>query len=88
LALAPDASSASTGRELSSPAKWVSAGANEGSVWGEAKGSGTRPYQTAIDLGEHTFHRDIGLVHRASTQMSEPARALVELIAKAYAATS
>lgn len=55
LALAPDASSASAGRELSSPAKWVSAGANEGSVWGEAKGSGTRPYQTAIDLGEPAF---------------------------------
>jgi len=38
----------------------------------------------AIDLGHHTFHRDIGLVHRASRSLSEPARLLAELICNAY----
>ncbi|WP_395700896.1 LysR substrate-binding domain-containing protein [Aquabacterium sp.] len=37
----------------------------------------------AIDLGHHTFHRDIGLVHRASRQLSEPARLLAGLIVQA-----
>lgn len=34
----------------------------------------------AIDLGSHTFHRDIGLVHRAQASLSAPARLLVQLI--------
>ncbi|AYQ38103.1 LysR family transcriptional regulator [Burkholderia aenigmatica] len=34
----------------------------------------------AIDLGPHTFHRDIGLVHRARRTMSEPAQMLAQLI--------
>lgn len=34
----------------------------------------------AIDLKEHTFHRDIGIVHRASGQLSEPAQALAALL--------
>ncbi|KVV27998.1 LysR family transcriptional regulator [Burkholderia cepacia] len=34
----------------------------------------------AIDLGHHTFHRDIGLVHRARRTMSEPAQQLAQLI--------
>jgi len=34
----------------------------------------------AIDLGQHTFHRDVGLIHRASQHMSAPARTLSELI--------
>jgi DNA-binding transcriptional LysR family regulator len=34
----------------------------------------------AIDLGQHTFHRDIGLVHRAIPNLSEPVRVLVQLI--------
>lgn len=34
----------------------------------------------AIDLGEHTFHRDVGLVHRARGNLSEPARVLTKLI--------
>src|SRR5688500_11207695 len=55
LALAPDASSLSAGKELSSPAKWVSSGANVAAAWGEAKGSGAKPYQTRIDLSEPAF---------------------------------
>ena len=34
----------------------------------------------AIDLGERTFHRDIGLIHPTSGHLSEPARALAHLI--------
>jgi len=38
----------------------------------------------AVDLGPHTFHRDIGLVHRPSRSLSEPARLLAELVCEAY----
>nr|WP_316640045.1 LysR family transcriptional regulator [uncultured Roseateles sp.] len=38
----------------------------------------------AIDLGPHTFHRDIGLVHRARQSLSEPARLLAQLVCSAY----
>ncbi|QGZ66579.1 LysR family transcriptional regulator [Paraburkholderia acidisoli] len=34
----------------------------------------------AIDLGAHTFHRDIGLVHRAPGTLAEPARLLVQVL--------
>lgn len=34
----------------------------------------------AIDLGERTFHRDVGLIHPTSGHLSEPARALAHLI--------
>jgi DNA-binding transcriptional LysR family regulator len=34
----------------------------------------------AIDLGQHTFHRDIGLVHRDPRQMSEAANVLVGIV--------
>ncbi|WP_322048952.1 LysR family transcriptional regulator [Paraburkholderia sp. J67] len=35
----------------------------------------------AIDLGHHTFHRDIGIVQRDAVQMSESAQVLLGLIA-------
>ena len=38
----------------------------------------------AIDLGDHTFHRDIGLVHRPNRSLSEPARLLAQLVCGAY----
>lgn len=34
----------------------------------------------ALDLGDQTFHREVGLVHRALRHLSEPARCLVALI--------
>jgi DNA-binding transcriptional LysR family regulator len=34
----------------------------------------------AVDLGHHTFHRDVGLVHRAPQHLSEPVQALLQLI--------
>jgi len=40
----------------------------------------------AIDLKEHTFHRDIGIVHRASGQLSKPAQALAALMTQVAAA--
>jgi DNA-binding transcriptional LysR family regulator len=39
----------------------------------------------AIDLGRHTFHRDIGLVHRSEANLGEGARILLPLIREAYA---
>ena len=42
----------------------------------------------AIDLGHHTFHRDIGLVHRASRSLGEPARLLAQFICRAYSASA
>lgn len=34
----------------------------------------------AIDLGAHTFHREVGLVHRAIRYLSEPVKILAQLI--------
>ncbi|KPW06498.1 Regulatory protein, LysR:LysR, substrate-binding protein [Pseudomonas syringae pv. aceris] len=34
----------------------------------------------SVDLKAHTFHRDIGLVHRARRSLTEPVSALVQLI--------
>jgi hypothetical protein len=50
LALAPDQPAAAAAQELANPAKWPTCGVDETAVWGEAKGSGSRPYQTAVDL--------------------------------------
>ncbi len=37
-----------------------------------------------IDLGSHTFHRDIGLVHRANRSLGEAARLFAQLVRDAY----
>jgi hypothetical protein len=55
LALAPDASSAKSGRDLAAARKWVLLGANEAAAWGLCQGSGKDPYQTQIDLGAAAF---------------------------------
>jgi len=34
----------------------------------------------ALDLGQHTFHRDIGLIHRSQRSFTEPVRILAQLI--------
>jgi hypothetical protein len=49
LTLAPDESSKKSGKELANASKWVSKGANDQALWGECKGSGSKPYQTQID---------------------------------------
>lgn len=55
LALAPDDTSAKAARGLTSPAKWPLLGANEAAAWGECQGSGSKPYQTQVDLSGPAF---------------------------------
>jgi hypothetical protein len=55
VAMAPDASSAKAGQSLSTPRKWASLGADARAVWGECQGSGSKPYQTQIELVEPAF---------------------------------
>jgi len=38
----------------------------------------------AVDLGERTFHRDIGVVHRSGRQMGDAVRRLVEMVCASY----
>lgn len=56
IALAPDASSAKSGKDLANRRKWVSAGKNGAvAIWGECQGSGSTPYQTQVDLSTPAF---------------------------------
>jgi len=55
IALAPDAASAKAGRSLATSSKWQNVGRDERALWGECQGSGAKPYQTVIDLGEPAF---------------------------------
>ena len=55
LALAPDESSKKSGKDLSNPSKWVSKGINEIALWGECQGSGSKPYQTQVDINNIAF---------------------------------
>ncbi|MBM7169670.1 SWIM zinc finger family protein [Streptomyces sp. G44] len=51
LALAPDAPSRKAGSRLGVAGPWSEAGSSgEGAVWGLCKGSGSKPYQTVIDI--------------------------------------
>ncbi|MFB7503618.1 SWIM zinc finger family protein [Streptomyces broussonetiae] len=50
LALAPDAASRKAGSKLGTAGPWSGTGSGEGTVWGLCKGSGSRPYQTVVDL--------------------------------------
>ena len=53
--LAPDEASKKAGRDLAAPAKWVTKGINEQALWGECQGSGSKPYQTQVDLTAIAF---------------------------------
>jgi len=55
LSLVQDESSKKAGRDLANASKWVSKGANELAIWGECQGSGSKPYQTQIDLIKIAF---------------------------------
>lgn len=55
LALAPDAASAKAANGLLKPGGWPTLGANAAAVWGECQGSGSKPYQTQVDLSGPTF---------------------------------
>ncbi|MEU4254949.1 MULTISPECIES: SWIM zinc finger family protein [Streptomyces] len=51
LALAPDAASRRAGSKLGAAGPWSATGCGEGgAVWGLCKGSGSRPYQTVVDI--------------------------------------
>ncbi|WP_333763587.1 SWIM zinc finger family protein [Streptomyces sp. IBSBF 2390] len=50
LALAPDAASRKAGSKLGAAGPWSETGSGEGTLWGLCKGSGSRPYQTVVDL--------------------------------------
>ncbi|MEU0003114.1 SWIM zinc finger family protein [Streptomyces sp. NPDC006314] len=52
LSLAPDAASRKAGSKLGTAGPWSEAGSGEGAVWGLCKGSGSRPYQTVVDLAD------------------------------------
>jgi len=64
LALAPDASSQRAGRSLGSAARWRETGrwspetgaGGPLALWGLCQGSGSKPYQTAVDLTEPAYH--------------------------------
>ena len=50
LALTTDEPSKKSGKDLANPSKWVSKGANDTAIWGECQGSGSKPYQTQVDV--------------------------------------
>ncbi len=50
IALAPDNSSVKAATGLCADGKWQALGADAEALWGECKGSGSRPYQTQVDL--------------------------------------
>ncbi|MFJ3333743.1 SWIM zinc finger family protein [Streptomyces sp. NPDC086766] len=53
LSLAPDDASRKAGSKLGAAGPWSEAGSTgEGTVWGLCKGSGSRPYQTVVDLSD------------------------------------
>ncbi|MBE7170693.1 MAG: SWIM zinc finger family protein [Williamsia sp.] len=55
LQLAPDEASRKAGLGLAGAAKWVSRGVNDRALWGECQGSGSKPYQTQVDLSTTSF---------------------------------
>ncbi|QQE11148.1 SWIM zinc finger family protein [Planctomycetota bacterium] len=55
LDLAPDAASIKAGKTQSNTSKWSNAGQSDTAIWGEAKGSGKKPYQVRIDLRGPAF---------------------------------
>jgi len=55
LALAPDDASAKAAKGLLAPAKWPTLAFSDTAVWGECQGSGSKPYQTQVDLTGPVF---------------------------------
>lgn len=54
-ALAPDASSFKAGKALAAKSKWSDLGHADQMIWGLAKGSGSKPYQTQVDIVEFAY---------------------------------
>jgi hypothetical protein len=55
VALAPDAVSLRAGQGLASERSWSGVGQDERALWGLCQGSGTKPYQTQVDLDGPVF---------------------------------
>lgn len=55
LILAPDEPSKKSGKDLANPAKWITKAFSDRAIWGECQGSGSKPYQTEIDLANLAF---------------------------------
>jgi len=55
LGLATDTSSVRAGQALGRASVWSDTGSSERAVWGACRGSGARPYQTAVDLTRPAF---------------------------------
>jgi len=53
--LAPDDASLKAGKALSGKNQWLTASFTERSLWGEIKGSGSKPYQTQVDINAIAF---------------------------------
>ena len=53
--LAPDEASKKSGKDLANLSKWVTKGINDKALWGECQGSGSKPYQTQIDINNIAF---------------------------------
>lgn len=54
LALAPDKASITAAQKLTTLSKWPQLAYNDRAIWGECKGSGSKPYQTRIDRQDNT----------------------------------
>lgn len=54
-ALAPDEASKKAGLGLANASKWITRGINTEALWGECQGSGSKPYQTQVDLTSIAF---------------------------------
>jgi hypothetical protein len=48
--LSPNPAAFKAGKSLAGKSKWITYGKSERAIWGEIKGSGKNPYQTAIDI--------------------------------------
>jgi hypothetical protein len=52
LALSPDKQVAGSAARLAAPGNWSELGHDEHALWGLCKGSGKKPYQVCVDLGD------------------------------------
>ena len=55
MGLAPDVASQKAAAKLSTLNKWATLGKSPIAVWGECRGSGSKPYQARVDLTEIAF---------------------------------
>lgn len=53
--LAPDEASWKAGKSLSGKNHWLNGAISERALWGEIKGSGSKPYQTQVDINSIAF---------------------------------